>query len=294
MAVGSKIYSADYNTIQKKVSVVLGTGGQTPAGVADGSYGYNQSVLSSQVAVGAKISAQQWSNLRSDLIRTRQFQTNATETLTAITTSAKVTDAVLVSYGTMADSVVTDRLSTSLPYTEQSARTTVYTNTNTSSWNTTITHTATMNFGSADALRCFFNTGSRFIITTSRTGGSTNTKNSSWTTMLTNMGSVTFARTTTTSTGNGTIYSIGAVNLTSSNQLICTKSTENPTYTPNKVSINVNSPTTSQLRFTITYEDLSYPGGWGVDEYVDGSLNTTIEMIKASGTNVSATTPTLV
>jgi hypothetical protein len=66
MAVGDKIAATDYNTIQGKVALVLGTG--------SGDYGYGQTVSSSSVSANAKISMTQWSNLRNDLLRARQHQ----------------------------------------------------------------------------------------------------------------------------------------------------------------------------------------------------------------------------
>lgn len=66
MAVGDKIAATDYNTIQGKIALVLGPG--------SGDYGYGQTVLSTSVSTSARISMNQWSNLRSDLLRARQHQ----------------------------------------------------------------------------------------------------------------------------------------------------------------------------------------------------------------------------
>lgn len=66
MAVGDKIAASDYNTIQGKIALVLGSG--------SGDYGYGQTVRSTSVAANSKISMTQWSNLRTDLLRARQHQ----------------------------------------------------------------------------------------------------------------------------------------------------------------------------------------------------------------------------
>ena len=75
----TKVIATDYNTIQKKIAAVLGIGGTDPnTNLADNTFGYNQSVLSNQVSVNAKVSSNQWSNLRTDILKSRQHQTGAT------------------------------------------------------------------------------------------------------------------------------------------------------------------------------------------------------------------------
>jgi len=97
MAVGSKIAAADYNTIQGKIALVLGSG--------SGDYGYGQSVASSSVSANAKISMTQWANLRSDLLRARQHQIGGDQ-------SSLLTDPA-ISITVTASDVATNRLTTS-------------------------------------------------------------------------------------------------------------------------------------------------------------------------------------
>jgi hypothetical protein len=63
----TSILASDYNAIQTKAALALGSG--------SGTFGYGQTVSSSQVAQNAKITATQWYNLRSDILRCRQHQT---------------------------------------------------------------------------------------------------------------------------------------------------------------------------------------------------------------------------
>jgi len=65
---GTRATATDFNNIQSTVSSVMGLGsGQT---------GYGQAVASSPVAAGSVISTTQWTNIRSDMSKARQHQTN--------------------------------------------------------------------------------------------------------------------------------------------------------------------------------------------------------------------------
>lgn len=90
----TKIIATDYNTIQKKISAVLGDGGTDPnTNEADSTFGYGQAVLSNQVSVNAKISSNQWRNLQTDIIKARQHQTGINEksvTVTATTATSNL------------------------------------------------------------------------------------------------------------------------------------------------------------------------------------------------------------
>jgi hypothetical protein len=79
---GTKILASDYNAIQAKVALLLGSG--------SGLYGYGQTVSSSSVGTNSKISAAQWHNLRTDLLRTRQHQTGTDLTGTIVDTYINV------------------------------------------------------------------------------------------------------------------------------------------------------------------------------------------------------------
>lgn len=80
---GTKILASDYNAIQAKVALLLGSG--------SGLYGYGQTVSSSSVGTNSKISAAQWHNLRTDLLRTRQHQTGTDLSSTLVDTYITVT-----------------------------------------------------------------------------------------------------------------------------------------------------------------------------------------------------------
>ena len=74
---GNKIEWTDYNAIQSVIAPVLGA-----TATASGTFGYGQTVSSSQVTQYAKITNTQWGNLRTDILRARQHQTGTDLTST--------------------------------------------------------------------------------------------------------------------------------------------------------------------------------------------------------------------
>lgn len=293
---GNKIVATDYNAIQAKINLVLGVG--------TGDYGYNQTVTSSQVAVDNKITASQWNSLRNDLLKARQHQTGLDESgnLALPTTSTTIKEADRAAYNSFADTITTNRLVT--PPSGPSAQgtlSTLQTVTRTNPWSTTISHTVTMNFTSANAARAFFNAGSNLKFSASFTNYTSDTSllvNQSWATLLTNMGIITFNAYSTTNTGSGTPQNIGYYNLTTSNQLIFTKFVEasNPSYYPNQYDLYVKQGTSAaQIIFTPTFSYTGGPAGPGtgqVAEPANGTLTSLIQTYYATGSNVTVTPPT--
>lgn len=304
--VGNKIEATDYNLIQSKIALVLGTG--------SGDYGYGQSVASSQVVQSNIISVTQWNNLRNDLVRARQHQTNLTigshrptdvgyvvgSDLTIPTTVEKLTEADRASYNAIADTITTNRLV--VPPTGQASRENlIVPAVRTSPWNGTLTHTVTVTWATANDARAYFNSGSQIWFSATRTGGVDSgvptSKNGTWTTLLTNMGIIKFGYTDTTATGSGSASVIGYYDLTTSDQLIFQKSTEQPNYSPNsyRVYARLGASGGVQIIFTIQFRDDSagsgsYGSGY-TDEDVSGTLTSTVEVWRSSGANVSVPLP---
>jgi len=292
----TKIIAVDYNTIQQNIAAVLGVGGTNPlTNATDATFGYNQSVLSSQVTVNAKMSSNQWSNLRTDILKARQHQTGLSETLVDPTVSEKITEANRYAYGSMTNLAISDRTVT--PPSSQSTLDTIATGTITTSWNNTNVHTVTMNFTDANAIKYFFNTGGAIKFSASRIGGTVSPKNSSWTSMLSDMGIISLQRLVTTASGFGTSYAVGGSSLTTTDTPIFQKYSDTVTYSANlyKISAKITA-IPGQLVFTINFSDLSgNPNGiYGYDENIDGTLTSIVQVYRASGNNVSITAPTLV
>lgn len=284
------IQATDYNTIQSKVSLVLGTG--------SGDFGYGQSVSSSQVAQNSSITAQQWINLRNDLIKVRQHQTGNDETIQifAPVQGAVVSEGIYNSCNSLATTVTDDRLIT--PPSSQATLETIASAQRTSAWNGTISNVFTVTFADDNAARHFFNTGGNLQFTASRTGGNSGSKNNTWTTMFTTMGTIVFGFNTTTATGSGNNSSYGWNNLPPTATRIFDKPAPAGSYAENEYFIYGRKVSGSQLEFTIQFQDNDTGDQQGgvlpgpqVDEDIDGTLNSILQARRASGTNVSIPAP---
>ncbi len=293
--VGSRVRAADYNAIQGKIALVLGNG--------TGNYGYGQSLVSSQVAVGDLIRAVQWNNLRTDLLKARQHQTGVDETsnLTLASTSSIISEALRAQYDNMADTVTANRLA--VASNQGTLENVVSPYQRTSAWNGTLTHTCTVTFASYDAARHFFNAGGNFQISASRTGGNSGSKNNTWTLMLSQMGTITMNYTTTVCgdpSSTATTYPIGFYSLNSNNQMIFRKQAPAGAYAENDYFIYARLDGSS-IVFSIVFEDEDagdlnnpspgFPPGPVQDEDVDGTLTSYVQMFRPSGSNVSVPVP---
>lgn len=305
VSTGTLIAASDYNVIQSLVNQVLGvnTGG--------GLYGYGQTVDSSQITQYSKISVTEWRNLRSDILRCRQHQTGTdlSGSLVYPTSTVKVTATDRDAYLTMMQTAALDANRLIAPPDSEASRTNIVTDqTKSPGWNTTVTQTVTVTFNgynitsgavsAEDHIRCYFNTGSRFELKSSITGGQVATlatKDNSWFNLLSGMGTIYFNRTNTTCTGTGTGSSIGWSTLTTADQEIFRK-TLSDGYTPNRYRIMARAPSSTQIVFTIYWEDLSGQPNppWGTDETVTGTISSTVQAYRASGTNVTIPAPTAI
>ena len=142
---GDTITAADYNTFANNVNAVIGTG--------SGAKGYGLSEITT-LSAGATITAAQWNSLLSGLQKAANHQgttlTNASNTVTTggniLPLSNLAADITLID--TNADTADASNMSTGQAGISSSR---------TSSWSGTITHTFTVNFGSENAARHFFN-----------------------------------------------------------------------------------------------------------------------------------------
>lgn len=287
---GNKIVATDYNAIQAKINLVLGTGTLN--------YGYGQTVASSQVSPLTNVTAAQWNALRTDLLKARQHQTGLDEggNLTIPTTSISVKESDRASYSSFADIVLANRLAT--PPVAESTLAVLRTVIRTNPWSASISHSVTMNFVSADAARAFFNTGSSLKFSASFTDYTSDNSllvNQSWATLLSNMGIITFDANTTTNTGTGIPQNIGFYGLTTTNQLIFTKFVEasNPSYYPNQYDLYVRQGSSAaQIIFTPTFSYTSAGTGGYALEPANGTLTSLVQTYYATGSNVEVAPPT--
>ena len=120
-------------------------------------------------------------------------------------------------------------------------------------------------------------------------------KDADWNMLLTNMGTITFAYNSTVTTGTYTTIgsNIGFYQLTTTAQNIFQKKTASPYYTNNQYDIlaSINAGGTV-ITFDIQFADLSAPGGYGIDENVEGTLTSQVQAYYATGTSVQVNFPT--
>lgn len=276
------IVSTDYNGLQNKINDVLGVG--------TGNYGYGQEVTSTQIPNKSLITISQWNNLRDDVLKARQHQTGLDESssLPEITVGTEVSDSIYNTFNQVLTVVETNRLIT--PPSSQATRENLVVGTRTTAWNSMLTHTATIDFDTPDQARWYFNSGGAIEISANRTGGTVNIKNNTWSTLLTNMGTVRFTKSSTTATGSGTGSAIGFDDLTITDQLVFQKLTGNQSYySLNEYNVRVRiGASESEIVFTIEFNDIYDQVG---DENVDGTLTSTIQVFRSSGSNVSNRRP---
>jgi hypothetical protein len=298
---GSLIVATDYNTIQSKIALILGTGSSD--------YGYCQQVSSSQVNnLNTKITVTQWNNLRTDLLLARQHQTGTDQSsrLALPTTSTTIKEADRSAYNSFADEVTSNRLVT--PPSSEYSLTTVPAVVRTNPWSYTVSYALTLNFpgytsgstvvSAVNNARAFFNAGGLVKFSASFTNYTSDgslTVNQSWATLLANMGTISFAAHATSNTGSGTPQAKGFFDLTNSDQLMFTKLVDpayTPTYSPNQYDLYARFGTSqAQIIFTPTF---SYTGGGNIHEAANGRLTSNAQVITPTGSNVSVGIPTYV
>ena len=295
---GQLIQNTDYNSIRAIVDSVMGPNVN----------GYGQTLASADVTVGSVITALQWLNLRTDMVKARQHQIgSAVGTSTATdgrnivvpVSGASITEALRSQFAQFASTIQSNRyLIDTDNVGGQSAPEILITGTRNSDWNSTLTHSVTITGassggGSAANLRYFFNAGGTIKISANITTGTS--KNNTWNTMFTQMGEFVMNYTSTTFTGSSASGSgVGFEDLTTSNQLIAQKLAPSGSYAENRYYIYARkSVDGSQIILTIEFQ-VNDAGDPNFDENVTGTLNSVISQIRPSGSNVSVPTPTAI
>ena len=281
MASGDIISATDYNTIQTKINTVMGTG--------SGSFGYGQTVNSSQVTVGNTVTKTQWDALRYDIVNALLHQSGVGPTIATVNVGDVIRYGAAnpnFQYNTLADTATSNRFNIgSGRFFTQVLQTT----SRTSSWTSAVSTTATVTFNTAEQARFFFNSGGKVRFTSSRSGGSSSSQNNSWSNVLTTAG---------TQALGASGSSVNFYNLTSAYQTFYLVSSSSP-YSANTYRIeascnvsNNSSGTANILNFRVTWSD-AYRDPDAVagrpeslnppTDVVDGTLSLTIDELRATG-----------
>ena len=274
---GSKILASEYNSVQNTITSVMVN------------Y-YGQSVASSQVSAGtSKISAIQWQRLYTDILTAYNHQNSSNGVLTYPSTSAKIRASDFLAYQAMANGCLSNYSQFLSGYSATQAFSSLSIP---GGWGNgatnTASHTLSITFANTTYAGYYFNAGGQIRLTASLAGNGS-AKDNSWSSMLSHMGTIAFGLNNTTTLSGavnpGSGANIGYNQLTGSYQLIYSKTTENPTYTPNQYDIYA-SISGSTITFRIEFEDLSgptYQGIYNIDEAVAGTLTSSSSIYYASG-----------
>ena len=297
MAVGDTITAARYNIIQARIAAIIGVG--------SGDEGYGQARASSTVAVGATVTAQDMTNLFTDMTKIRLHQTGS---VPAEIAQPSVGDTIEDSNATSKEGYAQyESLSTTCQGSRLSAASNqlgIQTGTSSSrsaSWSTDINHTFTVTFGGysvtngdgstntvsgADHMRVFFNAGGS--VNLSGTIGSGNSPiNNDWRNLMSSVGTVIFGRSTTSNGSVGTNY--GYANLPSSFTTIFNKTAS--AYGANDYLIEAQK-NGAVLTFRVTFNEDKGPNP-NTDEPVTASTSSVAQLNRpnnSASVNIAAPT----
>ena len=300
------ILASRYNALRNSVNLVLG---ESFSGAP--SYGYGQS-LSTTTKIGDfatnpatvdTISALDYEELYIDLIRARSHQVGAAVTIdefvigdydTNTVDTDKVEEAYIIGLESLAANIETDRLlvdPNNLQLTAIPSASSTRLNTQ-GTWNGTISHIFTMTFANETAKRHFFNAGGQIRLSASVDYSGSDAKAIDWQTILNSMGSTSFKYSETiNNAGIGSGSNIGYVDLTSSYQLIYSR-TSSAVYANNEYRIYAANQGTSTIIFKVEFTDgpeLS-PTEYSTDEPVQGTFNSNVQVATpSSSVNINGT-----
>ena len=287
---GDVITATDYNNFVANVNAVIGTG--------TGDKGYGLSEVST-VSAGGTIQASDWNSLLSGLQKGANHQGT---TLTNASNTVSTGGNIVPLSNLEADITLIDTNRLNAAGANMSTGVAGVTSTRTTQWNTSVTHTFTVTYASANAARHFFNSGGKIKMAFARSGGSSTNQNTSWTNLFSDLGTVSMAANGTTISGssqggNGANGSRGFHQLTASPAEILNTTSSSADYTANDLDIKA-SVSGAVITITITLNDDhtaetgNFTGGglgnapnegnaWTGDDYVDGTLTSTVTFDKA-------------
>lgn len=283
------IDDADYNSIRKRIIAVMGEGNTNPdTDLSDQTFGYGQTIISSNVNQGDIITKEHWDALRFDILNARIHQDGTTPNIVEsvrgqairysssspnnqynLQTTTAISNRFNLGAGQFSVESASDGAEPAVPQSP------IY---RTTPWSSVLTCTVSVNFNDVDHSRYFFNSGGRIRFSSSRSGGATSLQNSNWSALLNSVGPVDFAA-TSTSSGGPNFY-----NLTSSNQVLVSAS-GSETYSSNNFLIQVRRTTSVQIQFLIQWTDNYIDASPATPPYdvVDGTLELAVDEIRAGG-----------
>lgn len=325
-AQGALIRAVDFNDVQKAVARILNDKiADYPSESDRATFGYGQTITSSLVSgVVNQAEASQIARLKLDLLKIAVHCGVEANTLITTLPTLNTGDLILAShldsYVDAANFLITNRFALgSGQYSDEYLGPQDLTHSRTTPWgnnanyegiygSTVVRHDFTIDFGTAQNARYFFNSGSSLRISASRTGGSVSFQNTSWSNALNAMQTIVFNYTNCTASA-GTSSNIGYYDLTNNAQEVFRMTADtsySSVYAVNQYYVTMSSNctggdnslgTASQIYVKIYFDDahtntLPNPTVPWYRDVVDGTLTSRVLIRRASGAAVDVTAPT--
>lgn len=321
---GSLIRATDFNELQNMLSRILGDRiADYPTDPVAGTYGYGQSVLGTNVTTGVSlVEATQIAKLKSDILKVAAHCGLATNPLVTglptVTRGELILATQFTAYKNCLDMLTTNRFLLGAGQYSDEAISPNISSTRITSWGNNsnyhsspqiVRHSFTLDFGTPEKARYFFNAGSTIRFSASRTGGVHSQQNAFWSAVLGSLGTISFDHNHTYSSGAGTGSAKGFYQLTNVAQMVFTSAGSNVYYsyyydTPRghnqyyimaRCNVANNSNGGARYIYFDVYFDDSHsqnlPRAYQND-WVDGTLTSNISQRRASGVNVNVAGPT--
>ena len=265
---GTTALATDVSTPANTGLNVMGTGSL--------SRGYGQTTFGASKNVGDTITANDFNNIRYDLLNASAHQNGSAAALSlAGNVSGQLINSTdpnaFISYASTVDS---DRFNC---HSSRKSTASAGNNSRTSSWASSVSTTYTLTFSSADQARYFWNGGGRIRFASSRTGGAASAQNTSWSNLLSSAGTQEFGGAAVYSWGTGStsLYSVSSSAPYASN-----------TYAIS-VSLNAAMGSATAFNFVLTwsdpYTDPSPGNPPAPEDIVDGTLSYSVEITAPTG-----------
>lgn len=277
--------SPDYNTLRILINAVYADNvpGNTAENIAG--YGYGKTAVPA-VAVGDVITAAQWNALFNIV---EACATHTGTSLGDVPSSDVAVGSIITAFPNATTGLVkvinnirTNKFNIAVgQYTTTTGGTKLQSQ-RTTAWTPQIVHEFTVDFGSYNNARYFFNSSGRIHFKFSRTGGTVVAHNTAWSTMMTDIDTVAMTRTVTTKTGTvGTTTSVGFYNLTATYQNIFTASPIG--YPTDTLVIQAKSNATFGTTGVFSFKVIMT-----AQNAMDGTITSNIDELRSTGAIVIA------
>lgn len=249
---------------------IIGTGSVTR--------GYGQTTFGTNKSVGDIITANDFNNIRYDLLNASAHQNGSAA---ALSLAGNVFGDIINttdpnSFASYQGTVDTDRFNC---HSSRKSTAAAGSNSRASSWVSSVSAVYTLNFSSADQARYFWNGGGRIRFASSRTGGAASAQNASWSSLLSSAGTQEFGGSSVYgwTTTDSSLYSIFSSAPYASN-----------TYNIKaKTNVNNSAGGATIFYFTLTWVDPYVDPTPGEppapEDIVDGTLAYSVEITAPTG-----------